>query len=50
MHDRMITTHGPRIERAPELVQLTDPALHRGIGVGAAVVTTWLTTRPGGRR
>jgi hypothetical protein len=27
-----------------------DAALHRVIGVGAAAVTTWLTTRPGGRR
>lgn len=27
-----------------------DAALHRAIGVGAAAVTTWLTTRPGGRR
>jgi hypothetical protein len=27
-----------------------DAALHRAIGIGAAAVTTWLTTRPGGRR
>lgn len=27
-----------------------DAALHRAIGVGAAAVTTWLTTRTGGRR
>ncbi|MEU0219933.1 hypothetical protein ABZ281_34825 [Streptomyces sp. NPDC006265] len=27
-----------------------DAALHRVIGVGAAAVTTWLTTRPGSRR
>ncbi|MFI1312802.1 hypothetical protein ACH4TS_22060 [Streptomyces albidoflavus] len=27
-----------------------DEALHRAIGIGAAAVTTWLTTRPGGRR
>ncbi|MER6917097.1 hypothetical protein ABT354_36115 [Streptomyces sp. NPDC000594] len=26
-----------------------DAALHRAIGVGAAAVTTWLTTRPGRR-
>lgn len=29
---------------------LTDPALHRAVGIGAVAVTTWLTTRPGGRR
>ncbi|MFF9691052.1 hypothetical protein [Streptomyces sp. NPDC014623] len=27
-----------------------DAALHRAIGVGAAAVTVWLTTRPGARR
>ncbi|MEU5161252.1 hypothetical protein AB0G74_16820 [Streptomyces sp. NPDC020875] len=27
-----------------------DAALHRAIGIGAAAVTTWLTTRPGARR
>ncbi|MCM2424196.1 hypothetical protein [Streptomyces sp. RKAG293] len=27
-----------------------DAALHRAIGIGAAAVTTWLTTRSGGRR
>ncbi|MFH7340657.1 hypothetical protein [Streptomyces sp. KHY 26] len=27
-----------------------DAALHRAIGIGAAAVTTWLTTRPGRRR
>ncbi|MFF1269298.1 hypothetical protein ACFVZE_26035 [Streptomyces anulatus] len=27
-----------------------DAALHRVIGIGAAAVTTWLTTRPGARR
>ncbi|MFH9390823.1 hypothetical protein ACIOEY_29125 [Streptomyces albidoflavus] len=27
-----------------------DAALQRAIGIGAAAVTTWLTTRPGGRR
>ncbi|WP_331728655.1 hypothetical protein [Streptomyces anulatus] len=27
-----------------------DSALHRVIGIGAAAVTTWLTTRPGARR
>ncbi|MEV7683217.1 hypothetical protein AB0O64_32450 [Streptomyces sp. NPDC088341] len=27
-----------------------EAALHRAIGVGAAAVTTWLTTRPGARR
>ncbi|WP_331755998.1 hypothetical protein OH791_38390 (plasmid) [Streptomyces anulatus] len=27
-----------------------DAALHRAVGIGAAAVTTWLTTRPGGRR
>ncbi|RLV64229.1 hypothetical protein STAN_7049 [Streptomyces sp. CBMAI 2042] len=27
-----------------------DAALHRAIGIGAAAVTTWLTTRPGSRR
>ncbi|MGW7260787.1 hypothetical protein [Streptomyces sp. NPDC054834] len=27
-----------------------DAALHRAIGVGAAAVTTWLTTRPRGHR
>ncbi|MEU0360033.1 hypothetical protein [Streptomyces cyaneofuscatus] len=26
-----------------------DAALHRAIGIGAAAVTTWLTTRPGSR-
>ncbi|MFB7484455.1 hypothetical protein ACFUEM_35720 [Streptomyces anulatus] len=26
-----------------------DAALHRAIGIGAAAVTTWLTTRPGAR-
>ncbi|MFB7445290.1 hypothetical protein ACWC4A_53455 [Streptomyces mirabilis] len=31
-------------------VQSTDPALHRAIGIGAAAVTTWLTTRPGARQ
>ncbi|CCK32926.1 hypothetical protein BN159_p48 (plasmid) [Streptomyces davaonensis JCM 4913] len=27
-----------------------DAALHRSIGIAAAAVTTWLTTRPGARR
>jgi hypothetical protein len=27
-----------------------DAALHRAIGIAAAAVTTWLTTRPGSRR
>ncbi|WP_329612643.1 hypothetical protein OG244_04500 [Streptomyces brevispora] len=27
-----------------------NAALHRAIGVGAAAVTVWLTTRPGSRR
>lgn len=27
-----------------------DAALHRAIGIGAAAVTTWLTTRPGSHR
>ncbi|MGW5930589.1 hypothetical protein ACWF2L_30825 [Streptomyces anulatus] len=27
-----------------------DAALHRVIGIGAAAITTWLTTRPGARR
>ncbi|MFD8963300.1 hypothetical protein ACFV0W_41855, partial [Streptomyces anulatus] len=27
-----------------------DASLHRVIGIGAAAVTTWLTTRPGARR
>ncbi|MEV2262731.1 hypothetical protein AB0J13_29195 [Streptomyces anulatus] len=27
-----------------------DAALHRAVGIGAAAVTTWLTTRPGARR
>jgi hypothetical protein len=49
MHHHMIRTRGPRAERTPELVQLTDPALHRAIGVAAAV-TTWLTTRTRARR
>jgi hypothetical protein len=49
MHDHMIRTQGPRTQRIPELVQLTDPALHRAIGVAAAV-TTWLTTRTRARR
>lgn len=50
MHAHMIRTQGFRIQQIPELVQLTDPALHRAIGIGAAAVTTWLTTRPGTRR
>lgn len=50
MHVHMIRTHGLRSERTAKLVQLTDPALHRAIGIGAAAVTTWLTTRPGARR
>ncbi|WP_246642993.1 MULTISPECIES: hypothetical protein [Streptomyces violaceusniger group] len=50
MHAHMIRTQGPRAEREPQLVQLTDPALHRAIGVGAAAVTTWLTTRNRARR
>lgn len=50
MHDHMIRTHGPRAERIRELVQLTDQALHRAIGIGAAALTTWLATRNGGRR
>lgn len=49
MHAHMIRTHGPRTQQIPELVQLTDPALHRAIGIGAAAVTTWLTPRPGAR-
>lgn len=49
MHDHMIRTQGPRTERPSELVQLTDPVLHRAIGVAAAV-TTWLTTRTRARR
>ncbi|GAA4119983.1 MULTISPECIES: hypothetical protein [Streptomyces] len=28
MHNRMLTTHGPRIERTTKLVQLTDQAQH----------------------
>ncbi|MFI2764249.1 hypothetical protein ACH5A3_36260 [Streptomyces echinatus] len=27
-----------------------DAALHRSMGIAAAAVTTWLTTRPGARR
>ncbi|MEV7907227.1 hypothetical protein [Streptomyces anulatus] len=27
-----------------------DAALHRAVGIGAAAVTTWLTTRPAARR
>ncbi|MFF3518509.1 hypothetical protein [Streptomyces sp. NPDC002573] len=46
----MIRTQGPRTEREAQLVQLTDPALHRAIGIAAAAVTTWLTTRPGARQ
>lgn len=34
MHDRMISIHGPRVERAPELVQLTDRALLFAFVVG----------------
>ncbi|MFB8107798.1 hypothetical protein ACFC3O_34235, partial [Streptomyces sp. NPDC056007] len=26
-----------------------DATLHRAVGIGAAAVTTWLTTRPGAR-
>ncbi|WP_371621594.1 hypothetical protein OG245_00795 [Streptomyces sp. NBC_01116] len=26
-----------------------DAVLHRTVGIGAAAVTTWLTTRPGAR-
>lgn len=50
MHPSMLTKHGPRGDQINQIVQLTDPALHRAIGVGAAAVTVWLTTRPGAPR
>jgi hypothetical protein len=46
----MISIDGPRMKRAPKLVQLTDQAAHRAIGFVAAVVTTWYATRPGSTR
>ncbi|WP_201304929.1 hypothetical protein [Streptomyces sp. GS7] len=49
-HAQSLQNGSPRVEPINELVQSTDPALHRAIGIGAAAVTTWLTTRPGGRR
>ncbi|MFF2520214.1 hypothetical protein [Streptomyces sp. NPDC058086] len=49
-HARMLVISPPSVEPVNELVQSTDPALHRAIGIGAAAVTTWLTTHPGPRR
>lgn len=49
-HAEILGTYPPEHQRVTDLVQSTDPALHRAIGIGAAAVTTWLTTRPGGRR
>jgi hypothetical protein len=50
VHPRMLTNHGPRVERITPVVQLTDQALHRAFGVGAAVFTAWLAIRREQRR
>lgn len=43
MHVCMFFNHRDRVEPWPELVQSTDQAAHRAIGVAAALVTTWIT-------
>ncbi len=50
MHPRMLVNQGHGVEPWPELVQSTDQAAHRAIGVAAALVTTWITLRKGDRR
>ncbi|MEV6251072.1 hypothetical protein AB0M38_33625 [Streptomyces sp. NPDC051742] len=49
-HAEILGTHQPEHQRITNLVQSTDQALHRAIGIGAAALTTWLATRPRARR
>ncbi|MFF9090453.1 hypothetical protein ACF1BE_29490 [Streptomyces sp. NPDC014991] len=49
-HAEILDTHQLEHQRITNLVQSTDQAAHRAIGVAAALVTTWITLRKGDRR
>ena len=50
MHTQMLLNRPPGVELIVKLVQSTDQAVHRAIGVAAALVTAWITLRKGDRR
>ncbi|MFF9870150.1 hypothetical protein ACF1G0_33035 [Streptomyces sp. NPDC013953] len=49
-HAEILGTHQQEHQRITNLVQSTDQAAHRAIGVAAALVTTWITLHKGDRR
>ncbi|MCX5338680.1 hypothetical protein [Streptomyces atratus] len=49
-HAEILCTHQAEHQPITNLVQSTDQAAHRAIGVAAALVTTWITLRKGSRR